>query len=118
MACISTLSAFNYHYRLGHPTLPVLKFIVPSLCHLSSLECESCQLETHHRVSYLSQVNKWVSKPFDLVRSDVWDPCPITSKLEFKWFASFVNDHCRVTWIYLLKTRFEVFPTLKSFIQK
>ena len=41
-ACMST-SAFEYHCRLGHPSLPELKFLVPSLGRVSSLECESRQ---------------------------------------------------------------------------
>ena len=51
--------------------LPVLKLLVPSLGHVSSLECESCQLGKHHRLSYPNRVNKKVDKPFDLVHSNV-----------------------------------------------
>jgi len=43
---ISTSSAFEYYYRLGHPSLLghssllVLKIFIPSLGLISSLECE------------------------------------------------------------------------------
>jgi len=42
-------------------------------------------------------------------------PCPLPSKLIFMYFVSFVKDHSRVTWIYLLKSRSEVFFTFKVF---
>jgi hypothetical protein len=48
--CINTLSAFDYHCRLGHSSLPVLKLLILSLGRLSSSECESCQLGKHHRI--------------------------------------------------------------------
>jgi len=47
---INTSSAFEYHCRLGHPFLHVLKLLVPSLGQISFLECESCQLGKHHCV--------------------------------------------------------------------
>jgi len=118
VACISTVSALESHCRLGHPSLPVLKLLVPSLGSLSSLDCESCQLGKHHRVSYPSRVNNRVGQLFDLVHSDVWGPCPIVSKLGFKYFVSFVDDYSRVTWIYLLKSRSDVFPTFKIFLSE
>lgn len=38
---------------LGYPSLESLKKLVPSLNHLSSLECESCQLGKYHRAIFL-----------------------------------------------------------------
>ena len=69
-------------------------------------------------MSYLSRVNKRADKPFDLVHLDVWDLCPLLSNLSFKYFVSFVDDCSRVTWIYLLKSRSEVFSILKIFDSK
>ena len=104
--------------QLGHPSLPVLKLFVPSLGHVSSLDCESCQLGKHHRVPYPSRVNKRVDKPFDLVYSDVWGLCSIPSKLSFRYFVSFVDDYTRATWIYLLKSVLKYFSCSKFYIQK
>ena len=86
VAYISTSSAFYYHYRLGHPSLPTLKFLVLNLSYVSSLECESCQLEKHHHVSYANRVNKRTDKPFDLVHYDVWNTCSLPSELKFRFF--------------------------------
>ncbi|GKA40567.1 polyprotein [Tanacetum coccineum] len=51
--------------------------------------------------------NKRAASPFELVHSDVWGPCPITSKSGFKYFITFVDDYSRVTWLYLMKNRSE-----------
>jgi len=53
--------------------------------------------------------------PFDLVHSDVWGPCLLPSKLDFRYFVSFMDDYSRVTWIYLLEFHSEVFSTFKAF---
>jgi hypothetical protein len=94
---------------LGHPSLQSLKRLYPQLSHLSSLRCDSCQFAKHHRVHLSPRVNKRAASPFELIHSDVWGPCPITSKSGFKYFVTFVDDFSRVTWLYLMKNRSEVF---------
>ncbi|KAJ9553858.1 hypothetical protein OSB04_017903 [Centaurea solstitialis] len=47
--------------------------------------------------------------PFELVHYDVWGPCPVTSKLGFKYFVTFVDDYSLTTWLYFMKNRSEVF---------
>ncbi|XP_070019396.1 uncharacterized protein [Nicotiana sylvestris] len=44
ITCPVTDSPDLLHKRLGHPSLSKLQKMVPSLSHLSTLECESCQL--------------------------------------------------------------------------
>ncbi|KAJ9556562.1 LOW QUALITY PROTEIN: hypothetical protein OSB04_011176 [Centaurea solstitialis] len=101
-AALASLSSFELHCRLGHPSLQSLKRLYPQLSHLSSLNCDSCQFAKHHR--------------FELVHSDVWGPCPITSKSGFKYFVTFVDDFSRVTWLYLMKNRSEVFTHFCTFV--
>lgn len=48
----ATISPLQLHFRLGHPSLAKLKLIVPGLSHVSTLECEACQLEKHHPSSF------------------------------------------------------------------
>ena len=58
---------------------------------------------------YLShRVNKRVSVPFELSHYDVWGPCPVLSLIEFKYFITFVDDFSRVTWLYLMKSHYEL----------
>ena len=55
------------------------------------------------------RVNKRASTPFELVHSDVWGPCPVMSPTGFNYFITFVDDFSRVTWLYLMKSRYEFF---------
>ena len=96
IACSGVLTPFEAHCRLGHPSLPSLKKVYPQFQHLSSLNCESCQFAKHHRLPSISRVNKRAASPFELVHSDVWGPCPISSKSGFKYFVTFVDDYSRV----------------------
>ncbi|KAJ9558576.1 hypothetical protein OSB04_013190 [Centaurea solstitialis] len=87
-----------------------LKKLCPEFSSLPSLQCESCQFSKHQRIHLSPRVsNKQASSPFELVHSDVWGPCPITSKLGFKYFVTFVDDYSRTTWLYFMKNRSEVF---------
>ena len=115
-ASLVSLSHFELHCRLGHPSLQSLKKLYPQLSHLSSLNCDSCQFAKHHRVHLSPRDNKRAASPFELVHSDVWGPCPITSKSGFKYFVTFVDDFSRVTWLYLMKNRSEVFTHFCAFV--
>ncbi|KAJ9561432.1 hypothetical protein OSB04_006592 [Centaurea solstitialis] len=110
LACSNSSSPLEVHCRLGHPSLHNLKKLCPEFSSLPSLQCESCQFSKHQRIHLSPRVsNKRASSPFELVHSDVWGPCPITSKLGFKYFVTFVNDYSRTTWLYFMKNRSEVF---------
>ncbi|RVW51817.1 Retrovirus-related Pol polyprotein from transposon TNT 1-94 [Vitis vinifera] len=80
VACVSTASLVEAHCRLGHPSLPVLKKLCPQFDTLPSLDCESCHFAKHHRSSLGPRLNKRAESLFELVHSDVWGPCPVTSQ--------------------------------------
>ena len=54
-------------------------------------------------------------KPFDLVHFDLWGASPITSVIGVRYFLLFIDNYSRFTWIYLLKTKDETFPTFLKF---
>ena len=60
-------------------------------------------------------VNKQASAPFELVHYDVWVPYPIMSPIGFKYFVTFIDDFSRVTWLYLMKSRFELLTHFSAF---
>ncbi|KAK3008087.1 hypothetical protein RJ639_013614 [Escallonia herrerae] len=80
-----------------------------------ALNCESCHFAKHHRSSLSPRVNKRVESAFELVHSDVWGPCPVLSKSGFRYFVTFVDDFSRMTWIYFMKNRSEVFAHFSAF---
>ncbi|KAK2977888.1 hypothetical protein RJ640_022679 [Escallonia rubra] len=115
VACSGVVSPFEAHCRLGHPSLPVLKKLCPQFHDISSVDCESCHFAKHHRSSLSPRVNKRVEFAFELVHSDVWGPCPILAKSGFRYFVTFVDDFSRMTWIYFMKNRSEVFAHFSAF---
>ena len=48
VACSGVVTPFELHYRLGHPSLPLLKKLYPQFPSLSSMNCESCQYAKLH----------------------------------------------------------------------
>ena len=61
------------------------------------------------------RVNKRAFAPFELVYYDVWGPCLVLSSTGFKFFVTFVDDFSRVTWLYLMKSRSELFSHFSAF---
>ncbi|RVX07744.1 Retrovirus-related Pol polyprotein from transposon RE1 [Vitis vinifera] len=113
--CVSTASPVEAHCRLGHPSLPVLKKLCPQFDTLHSLDCESCHFAKHHRSSLGPRLNKRAESLFELVHNDVWGSCPVTSQTGFRYFVTFVDDFSRMTWIYFMKNRSEVFSHFCAF---
>ena len=53
-ACTSMETPLLIHSRLGHSNISKFRIMVPHFSSLSSIECESCQLGKHSRVSFPS----------------------------------------------------------------
>ena len=52
---------------------------------------------------------------FALIHSDVWGPSPMTTSSGPRWFMLFINDCTRMTWLYLLKRKGDVFGVFQAF---
>ena len=89
--------------------------MVPHFSSLSSIKCESCQLGKHTRVPFPRRLNQWRKSPFDLVHTDIWDPSRTESILGFRYFVTFIDDYPRCTWLFLMKTRAELFSIFQKF---
>ena len=53
---------------------------------------------------------------FDIIHSDVWGIAPIVSHAHYKYFATFIDDFSRFTWVYFLWAKAEVFSVFKRFL--
>ena len=115
VACPSSSYPSLLHNRLGHPSVSKLRQMDASLSTLSSLPCESCQLGKHTRSSFSGNLNSRSTSPFQLVHSDVWGPSRVPSVFGFQYFVTFIDDYSRCTWLYLMKSRSEVFDIFQSF---
>ena len=106
-----------WHYRLGHPNFQYLKYLIPNLFKNkspSSFHCEVCQFAKHHRASFSPQPYK-PTTPFIVIHSDIWGPSRTSTSSGKKWFVTFIDDHTRLSWVYLIREKFDVETIFKKF---
>ena len=80
------------HNRLGHPSISKLQKMVPRFSSLFSIECESCQLRKHTRVSFPKRLDQRTKSPFELIHTDIWGPSRAEST-GFQYFVTFIDDY-------------------------
>ena len=78
------------------------------------MSCGGCIRTKQHRVSFPSQPYK-STQPFTLVHSDVWEPSKVTTSSNKWWFVTFIDDHTRLTWVFLISDKYEVASTFQNF---
>ncbi|RDY02472.1 hypothetical protein CR513_14060, partial [Mucuna pruriens] len=98
-------------YRQPHKLGQLLKFgfiinILDIHQSVESFKCDICQFSKHYRATFSPSNNKSL-EPFDLIHFDVWGAAS-NSILGAKWFVSFIDDCTHVTWIFLMKHKYEV----------
>ena len=98
-----------------------LKHLFPSLFNKNpkSFECEICQLSKQVRSHFPIQPYR-ASSPFSIIHSDIWGPSRIKNVTGTRWFVSFIDDHTRLTWVFLMKEKSEtgqIFKNFKNMIQ-
>lgn len=101
-----------WHRRLAHPSELVFSKIIPALSKRAH-DCETCHFSKSSRLPFNSSLSK-TTKSFELVHSDVWGPFSISID-GFRYFVTFIDDFSKVTWVYLLKSKSEVFNYFKDF---
>ncbi|KAK5785187.1 hypothetical protein PVK06_039741 [Gossypium arboreum] len=105
-----------WHFRLGHPSFQYLAKLFPALFinkRPNFFSCKVCSLAKHTKSSYFPFTYK-PSYPFALIHSDIWGPSRVKNADNCKWFITFIDDHSRRTWTYLLKDKSE---TASVFVQ-
>ncbi|KZV53482.1 hypothetical protein F511_14848 [Dorcoceras hygrometricum] len=113
----STNEIFLWHRRMGHPNFQYLKHLYPQLFHnqnVSDFQCDICQFAKHHRSSFPAH-SYHASKPFALIHSDVWGPFKTATLSNKRWFITFIDDHTRLCWVYILTDKSEAERTFKNF---
>ena len=103
------------HSRLGHPNISKFRVMVPCFSSLSSIEYESYQLGKHTRVPFPKRLDQRTKSPFKLVHTDVWDPSRTEPTLGSRYFVTFIDDYSHCTWLFLMKTRAELFSIFQKF---
>ena len=103
------------HYRLRHPSFSYMRRLFPNLIsNNDSFKCEVCLLAKHTRVSFPIQ-HYWPFRPFSLIHNDLWGPSRVNLVSNKRWFISFIDDHTRVCWVYLLYDKSKVAMMFENF---
>jgi hypothetical protein len=109
-----------WHIRYTHIkylALPFLKRMVEGIPELQSTHegiCKGCALRKNIKKPFPSKNNR-SKEILDLIHSDVCGPMPIKSLGGSLYYVFFIDDYSRKTWLYLLKTKDEVFIKFQEF---
>ena len=79
-------------------------------------KCDVCPLARQTRLPFPNSENR-SSCIFDLLHLDVWGPFHVPTFDGYRMFLTIVNDHFRMTWIFLLKLKSDVVVVLRNFFQ-
>ena len=106
------------HNCLDHPSISKFQKLVPPFSSLSSLECESCHLGKHTRVSFPKRLDPRTKSPFEFIHTNVWGPSRSASTLGFHYFVTFIDKYFQCTWLFLMKTQVKLFSIFQKFHAK
>jgi len=112
-------SFYLWHSRLGHVSSSRLRFLASTgvLGNLKTCDifyCSGCNLAKFSALPFNQSISV-SSSPFDLIHSNVWGPSPISIKGGSRYYVSFIDDHTRYCWVYLMKHRSEFFEIYAAF---
>lgn len=118
----STSCSDNYlllwHRRLGHPSFAYLRKIMPNLflnVDMSCITCEVCVLAKQTKAMYPAK--QYVpSHAFNLIHSNIWGLSRVSNINGSRWFILFVDDHIRITWVFLMKHKSDAGGIIRNFI--
>jgi hypothetical protein len=103
-----------WHRRYAHinyQELPFLKKMAKGIPELQSTHegiCKGCALGKNIKKPFPSNNNRY-KEILDLMHSDVCGPIPVKYLGGSLYYVIFIDDYSRKTWLYLLKTKDEVF---------
>jgi hypothetical protein len=112
-----------WHRRYAHinyQALPFLKRMVEGILELQSTHegiCKGCALGKNIKKPFPRNNNR-SKEILDLIHSEVCCLMPVKSLGGSLYYVIFIDDYSRKTWLYLLKTKDEVFRKFQEFKAK
>lgn len=108
-----------WHLRLGHSNSKVLQQLRSSMEIVINKSkttpvCEPCQMGKSHHLQFFSS-QSLVFHPLERVHCDIWGPSPIVSNQGFRYYAVFVDDYTRFSWLYPLHQKSDFYSTFVAF---
>jgi transposase InsO family protein len=111
-----------WHRRLGHLNYESLKLLYQKkmVYGLPRIEekagvCEGCVLGKHHRQPFPKEGAWRAKQALELVHTDVCGPMNTLSHGKNRYFVLFIDDFTRMTWVYFMRQKSEVFIIFKKF---
>ena len=112
-----------WHRRFGHLNFHGLKLLsqnnmvvgLPSCIEDREGVCKGCALGKHHRQPFLKGVGWRAKKALELVHTDVCGPMSTLSHGKNRYFILYIDDFTRMTWVFFMKQKYEVFTIFKKF---
>ncbi|KAL0411115.1 UNVERIFIED_CONTAM: Retrovirus-related Pol polyprotein from transposon RE2 [Sesamum latifolium] len=108
---VGSLSLVIWHARLGHISKDKIRRLVDSksleiddLDHLPT--CESCLKEKMTKKPFVGQT-AIANDLLDLVHTDICGPLSIPARGGFFYFITFIDDHSRYGYVYLMRYKSE-----------
>ena len=109
-----------WHFRLGHPVVEVVNHVVKdnslpisSINFNKTSSCTFCQLGKGRQQPFQT-LNRVTFQHLELVHSDVWTS-HVQSVSGYKYHVIFIGDFSRITWIYPMYKKSEVFTNFVKF---
>lgn len=115
IACIVSESPTLLHNHLSHPSLLKRRKMVPGIFNLESFNCKSYQLGKHSYNLFLNRVNRRATFLFELVHSNMWGLCRVSSILGFQNFVTFIDNNSCCNWLLLMKSCLKLHFIFESF---
>ncbi|KAM1041809.1 hypothetical protein ACFX2C_030939 [Malus domestica] len=117
-----TSSMKLWHKRFGHLNMTSLENLqkyemvqgIPKMDHCNET-CEGCAFGKHHRDPFEVGKASRVTKPLELIHTDVCRPMQTTTISGNRYFLSFIDDYSRMCWVYFMRFKSEVFIIFKKF---
>ncbi|WRX07954.1 Integrase [Theobroma cacao] len=111
-----------WHRRFGHCNYFTMKLLksnnlvtkLPSIYEHTDV-CEVCQLGKQTRLPFPLKSTKRAYEKLELIHSNVCGPMSAESLNGSKYFVLFIDDYTRLTWIYFIKFKSDVFSVFKKF---
>lgn len=107
-----------WHLRLDHLPYASLKNMHGIKLQLSKFHefpCDICPIAKQSKLPFpTSSITS--HDCFDMIYIDTWGPYKTQTYKGEKYFLTIVDDFSRTTWTYLMPTKSNAFPILKSFL--
>jgi hypothetical protein len=109
-----------WHRRLAHINYKSLMYVIKVVIGFPKLKvdhegvCKGC-VQGKNIKNYFPKRDSKEEGILELVHSDVCGQMPSTSLRGYVYYIYFIDDYSRKTWVYLLKSKYEVLGKFKEF---